>query len=644
MTSVRFKYKAIRLFFGAETVILLLLLLPSFSFAQDKFYFQTPVEGLYKIANPFVQEDIDQVYCRNQEVIYQPHFDRQNNQFVVYGHRGTTYQLCKDTSLAKQVFFPLKKVEYINAESAYKTTLPNTTNEKQSFHKIIEWDDIYTEKLYVGRSRIGQSDTELLLYLYNFGKQKSSIEITINDSIKEVSLPPKSESQVLLPCKDDNGYVELSIYSPFSNVGLIQYEYSIVDKKISYQTPFSSYTYSKPQVFSAAYLKSVSKDRIYDLESRFSHYAMVEGVLSEIGYTDTLTSFSNLFIQDRNQMLELPIHPCGSLLEEAPSYLIIYNEVFESSIDPLIELVERTTSNQVVKAIDVQAIYDHYAFSSSSNTAIKEYIHSVDPMYVLLVGDASSARHSGEDLLPAFYNTSQLQSFRYATDYPYSYHLDAGQPTVAVGRIPATNDDELMRYVEKVKRYLSVDKAKDHQILIIEDIDTFVRDSSLANFEIHHEEFPYSKATIRERIFGNEGVNLIDEQQPNIVCHIGHASFTGWSKKEKITISDFKRLNQGTYFKLIDISCLAGAFDYQYKSFSEELLLDLTEQGPVVVLGATGYTRIKSYNAFANSLLSIYTDIDLGQSINKIKRLLFHRDEIDIDDLHAYNILGMPNL
>jgi hypothetical protein len=112
-----------------------------------------------------------------------------------------------------------------------------------------------------------------------------------------------------------------------------------------------------------------------------------------------------------------------------------------------------------VETTFVEDLYDLFNFGVKNPLAIKNYLRyklaDSRPKYLLLLGKAFSAytgRNSPSDLVPSFgYPASDvLLSSGIITD------IDV--PALATGRIPATNNEEVLLYLEKLKQKLNLPK------------------------------------------------------------------------------------------------------------------------------------------------------------------------------------------
>jgi len=138
-------------------------------------------------------------------------------------------------------------------------------------------------------------------------------------------------------------------------------------------------------------------------------------------------------------------------------------------------------------------------------------------------------------------------------------------------------------------------------------------------------------------------ISFLNEENPRTFQYTGHASYTGWSDHEKVEISNFKSLNVGNDFLLLDLSCWTGTFAYHKRNCFSENLLGLKDKGAVSIISSSGYTEISNYENITNFFIENKGE-KMGTLLMNMKKSLFRDKKISLDDLHAYNLLGIITL
>ncbi|MDH3255917.1 MAG: C25 family cysteine peptidase, partial [Acidobacteriota bacterium] len=145
---------------------------------------------------------------------------------------------------------------------------------------------------------------------------------------------------------------------------------------------------------------------------------------------------------------------------EGAEYVVISPAALSLAADDL--AAYRRGAGLSALTVDVEAIYDEYGAGLPTPDAIRSYLlHAfaswrVAPRFVALAGagsfDYRDLQGFGGNLLPPFMVSTPYGI--YASDVPYADLAgDDDLPEIAVGRIPATSNDELQGYVDKLRAY-----------------------------------------------------------------------------------------------------------------------------------------------------------------------------------------------
>lgn len=162
---------------------------------------------------------------------------------------------------------------------------------------------------------------------------------------------------------------------------------------------------------------------------------------------------------------ELPLktslfQPNLKIFNKEAKYLIVSSKQLATSAKAYADFRSSADGGSyIVETTFVEDLYDQFNFGVKSPIAIKNYLKyklaNGKPDNLLLLGKAFSAytgRDSPNDIVPSF-------------GYPASDVLlssgivtDPDVPALATGRIPATNNDEVLLYLEKLKQRLNLPK------------------------------------------------------------------------------------------------------------------------------------------------------------------------------------------
>jgi hypothetical protein len=558
----------------------------------------------------------------------------------VYGEPFTTYTFGRQSdTLCNWKDFPDWREK--KAHNHYMLAVPNTTNETHWFHTIILPGDDYEEHLYTGR-HIRRKQQDMYVSLYNFFSISAKVQIELNDQHKEIELSGQSEKRIHFTIESPKESNTIRIRSENSKIGIIQYEFSVMDQQLSYQEEFSKYKFSQPNIISPRYRKNVSEASIQYYIEQFAHFAYRSGELMAIDLLDTISTFNNLLIQRRRSIKDLDLKQIEYPSLDSGDYLVIYHETFEALVPALVSVLEQVSPGDSIKAIDVQKIYNKYSKSSISSQAIKQYISQLGVKKVLLIGDARPIPGLEGNLVPTFYQKDLLSGVRYATDFPYSYTSNPTNPMVQVSRIPAKSANELFIYLDKVRKFLNQDQ-RNSTTLIFDDVSLFspteVADTNLIHYEISKSEL------ITETLFKHRSILEINKVEPYLIYYTGHGSLIGWSRRSKIGSRDFSLLEKDKYFILIDLSCSTGAFSSNNLDCFSEKLLFMPEKGPVTILSATTNTRISAYKSIWRYFQDrAASDAGISDLSNNMKKQLFKTGKMNLMEIHAFNVLGIPDL
>ena len=378
-------------------------------------------------------------------------------------------------------------------------------------------------------------------------------------------------------------------------------------------------------------------------------------------------------------------------------YLIITHNLFYENALQLKAL--KNAQGMQAEVVTVENIYDLFNYGIKSPLAIKDFIRFVvqhwdrtdDLPYVVFVGKASydyKGRYTkGADLVPTFmYQTEKYGAA--SSDYWYAL-LDEDDyiPDVIVARIPASTNQELVNYIDKIKNYNLDQNSTDewqNNALFISGNDAGSGDKEyltndpifraqnmrLLNMQLPKGHFSHRLNTVKdENISGydpNFGstTDLIEyfDDGLTFINFLGHGGGGIWADVNLLNLSDIDRLNNGYKLPFIaSMTCFTGAFENPSRLGLAEKLILSEQKGAIAVLAASGVGW--KYNDFAIewSLFEFLWNRNLtfGQAINLMKTYYlanavyvtekgefgtFSHSWLKHTMVSQYNLLGDPSL
>ncbi len=378
------------------------------------------------------------------------------------------------------------------------------------------------------------------------------------------------------------------------------------------------------------------------------------------------------------------------------NYLIVTHELFYQNAIKLRDLkIQQGLSAEVVT---VENIYDTFNNGIKSPLAIKEFIKyavqnwsvSAPLEYVVFVGKASydykGRIKKDSDLVPTFlYQTEKYGAA--ASDYWYSLLDDDYIPDVCVARIPASTNQELLNYIDKVAHYEQENNIPGEWInnaLFISGNDAGNGDREYLtnqpifrsqNLRLLNNQLPQNMFTSRLNTVKDESIQGYDPDFGSttdlkeyfndglaFVNFLGHGGGGIWADVNLLNLSDVDDLNNGYKLPFVaSMTCFTGAFENPSRLGLAEKLILSEKKGAIGILAASGVGW--KYNDFAVewSLLDFLWDKNLtfGQAVNLMKihymaNPVYTTEEGDFytfgygglkhSMVNQYNFLGDPSL
>lgn len=311
--------------------------------------------------------------------------------------------------------------------------------------------------------------------------------------------------------------------------------------------------------------------------------------------------------------------------------------------------------------VDVDDVYDNYAGGQPTPVAIRSFLEdaqqnwSTKPAYVVLAGashfDYRDNLGFGTPLVPAY--QVQLHNGVVSSDVPMVDFDDDGVPNIALGRLPAANDDELRVIVDKLIAYESLENpAWSKSVTLVGDRADDTTDFA-TDVEAFAEALPdnLSAKKLLRRDLDTDAMRT--EVAATVKAgtawlhYLGHGGLAQWSQGKGILSSadvDGWEARDAQPFVTAG-TCLTGAYDFPgVRSLGEAWIG--SEGGAIGVWGATASTIHSESDSYAQHLRKAIADdgrLRIGDAIVAASAAhAAQATEFGLDTRRAYAILGDP--
>jgi uncharacterized repeat protein (TIGR01451 family) len=336
--------------------------------------------------------------------------------------------------------------------------------------------------------------------------------------------------------------------------------------------------------------------------------------------------------------------------------VIVSAESFMGALGPILSAHKAEGKSSVV--ISVDDLYDEFTFGQHSPFAIRDFLQNAvkvwqtAPKYLLLNGRASLDPRNylgfGHlDFVPTkIVPTPMLMT---ASDDWFSDFNNAGMPTIATGRLPATTLAEAQLMAQKIGTYegQSTDGPWSSQVLMVADVNdtiNFTQESQIVQAVLP----PTLQVTdvfatnISIPDARQDILNAIDSGQ-SLVNYSGHGSEDQWSGDDLFSNDSVPLLTNGNSLPVFLImDCLNGFFQDVYEEPLAVTLMLAPNGGAVAVFASSGLNqsspqttlnKLVVQNAMGSAQLA------LGDAILKAKAGI-----TDLIVRKTFNLLGDPTM
>lgn len=286
-------------------------------------------------------------------------------------------------------------------------------------------------------------------------------------------------------------------------------------------------------------------------------------------------------------------------------------------LEPLQPLLDYHAAHGLtVAAVPDVAVYDQFGDGRVDAAAIKAFVQTVRPKYVLLVGDASYdplgyTAPPEANRLPTLLVTTMFGG-ETGSDVGFAQAADDLKPVLAVGRVPARTAEQVKVFIAKTLAYLQAPPAGAWRQRVLA-----VADGQEDNFKVQAQTFLDKFApTYQTQLLNpkpnqpNSNVSIVaalNEGQA-LVSYFGHGSVTQWGKDNLFTVKDGEALpaRAGALPVVLNFTCLTGLFTHPKVQSLTETLLWQPDAGAVAVLAPTSLTLGSDQSFLSAALVQEY--------------------------------------
>jgi len=278
------------------------------------------------------------------------------------------------------------------------------------------------------------------------------------------------------------------------------------------------------------------------------------------------------------------------------------------------------------------------------------------PRYVLLLGDAS---YDFKDYLgtgvknqvpPLVVPTSYLWT---ASDPAYAaVNGEDILPDLAIGRLPAANEDEVLAMVEKILEYESFPSlTRARTVLVADNTDEagdFERDAEDIASGLLASRNPQKIYLSRLGTDGTrEAIENAFDQGAGLLSYLGHGGIHLWAQENVFDTSRVAALSAGPERPVVlTLNCLNGYFHFPYFNSLAEELVKAKGKGAVAAFSPSGLSLNEPAHLFHQALVAELVSgkhLRLGDALIAAQ-LTYARSGAFPELLRIYQLLGDPAL
>jgi hypothetical protein len=323
----------------------------------------------------------------------------------------------------------------------------------------------------------------------------------------------------------------------------------------------------------------------------------------------------------------------------------------------------------VVSATDV---YDALNDGFIGDIPLKRFIrHAAQECpslkYLVLFGDSTydyrEARTGDQErqprvLIPIHWilNPATTWTGGYPDDNWYASFRSANTPEIAVGRIPARDDQEGMEYLRKVIEYENGGAEKAGKLLLISSVEKSFQELVQEVSTKHGARFTTVSLVFPEtNVAEREVQRLKDEMNSGVrmLYYVGHGGALVWrvgptdfkAQKDLFTPGDIRALsNRGMYPIILASSCYTTSFDGE-ESLGETFVME-PGKGAIAVIGTPWKATVYDGHNFNKQLIDRHFEPStrrLGDAFLHAKQAMRPPND-SVVEFQDYTLLGDPCL
>jgi uncharacterized repeat protein (TIGR01451 family) len=341
------------------------------------------------------------------------------------------------------------------------------------------------------------------------------------------------------------------------------------------------------------------------------------------------------------------------------NYLIITSGDMTAAAQALADY--RASAGYVAKVVDVEDIYDEFAYGITDARAIRDFLAyayanwRIPSEYVVLAGNGSfdylDNRGFSDSIIPAL--LAGTPDGLIATDLPYSDVIGNDRVAeFAIGRIPVISADELLDYVNKVIGYESSTGEWTRRAMLAADAS-----DAGGNFPADSEKMAalFPGNYLHDRLYLD--VMPITDARADLVAginagrsyvnFIGHGGPRQIGKNNLFSTNDLGKLNNGVLLPVFTaMTCAAGSFGFPgIEGLSEALVLK-PDGGAVAMWAPSGLAfnaeSVELSRGFYSAVF-IGGETVLGDAVRRSQENFANQGQ-KLYHLDMYNLMGDPAL
>lgn len=321
----------------------------------------------------------------------------------------------------------------------------------------------------------------------------------------------------------------------------------------------------------------------------------------------------------------------------------------------------RESQGYKTKLVDLNSIYNEFGQGVVSTEAIRSfliYAHehwALAPKYIILLGDGTYDPKGYQNPVPENSVPVKLISgsaFNYGSDQWYVTKPDNLSPFAVIGRIPASTNNELHSYIQKVLAYEDGStRPTAPQFSLVAD-KAHYSGEDFTNFSQHLENNILSWANTnsvtllsRPALGDTEFKTKIQAafDSSSVIHYMGHGAENIWADEFIFNTNDVDALTNTHLPVVVAMNCLNASFyNPDMISLAEKLVMN-PAGGAIVFWGSTSMTPPSIQSVYQNAFFEqlIKTQSKVGDAIKLSKQQAYTQTPYN-EVLLSWTIIGDP--